>query len=663
MGNYVTLQCLDISGIAQWLGGAGTGLPPHEVSADPASSKETNKSLEPGIIGMPKMFAGAVTPKGCLLAQTDVGVAQLVDSNKGLQLPWAIILWHWGMVIVAGIVFTGIFFATTPLTQTVEATGLLVEKFGLPAAFPWQTFAQKLMIFWYLWEALGLGVIHGPMHAKFKPPFQDWWYRFTPGTLKYPAPFLPKISFFEKRNFLDVLVETVITYGLIFYLLTKPSISHTDIWPLFACSVYEFLFDYGQHLHTYATQTMHVFACMCFPLDQGQVVGIQVFLTFFYACSGYCKIGPCFKFLNVANLMTAKYMTGAPWSKLYRKLMFVNAEPEKEVDADYNLTCSASIFSFLCAILETLGPALCLVSGNDSCVLAGLFFFLCMHLYIISTLIVDVFTWNCVDAVYYVVIFGILNTGFEWAALATMSPYLKTWLGAHALYAIYGNFVPSHVPYIVAHRHAAGNFSQGMLFIKFEALGKFFGFAAQSAHPGLPGALDATNEIGMKWFGQWLAVHALVAYFWLWNMPSRMLVPVMQSFLNSQGKKYNEYVMIHSVLLFDALCAHVRFDGLSGLQMVEVLGKRCSFEPGDCTLCWVGAFQAFPIQGLTDATAKWKIVDSSSGVLKEGLFSISDCENKAYKKPSDCGSLVDKVTKTAATEAGKGLLQPLLGAA
>jgi len=627
------------------------------MSFDPDTSK----------IGMPKMFGGAVNPKGCLLAQTDVGVRQLVDSGKGLQLPYGIVLWHWGMVVAAGAIYTGIFFATTPIgdlgaglaanaTESVEAEGLLIDRLGLPADFPWQTFAQKLMIFWYMWEALGLGVIHGPMHAKMKPPFQDWWYRLTPGTLKYPAPFLPKCEIFEKRNILDVLVENFITYGLVVYLLMKPTIASHDVWPLFACSVYEFIFDYGQHLHTYGTQTMHVFACMCFTPAQGQLVAIQVFMTWFYACSGFCKIGPCFKYLNVANLMTAKYMVGKPWSKLYRRLMFVNPEPAEEKEADYNLTCFASLFSTVCAFMETLGPALCLFSQNENFVLAGLFFFICMHLYIISTLIVDVFTWNLVDAVYYIVLFGILRTGFDWAALSTIHPYLMAWLGLHALYAVYGNFVPSHVPYIVAHRHAAGNFSQGMIFIKFEALGKFLAFAAGPdfkggyAHPGLPSALDAMNEIGMKWLGQWLAVHALIGYFWLWNVPNRMLLPVMQSWLNTQGnKKYNEYVMIHSVLLFDALCAHVRFDGLSSVAMVDILGKRCDFEPGDCTLCWVGAFQAFPIQGLCDATAKWKIVDSRRGVLKEGLMSISDLQNVDYKKPSDCGSLVDRVTNTPAS--------------
>jgi len=451
----------------------------------------------------------------------------------------------------------------------------------------------------------------------------------------------------------------------VIHLLMKPSVAANDIWSLVVCSVYGFFFDHGQHLHTYGTLTMHVFACMCFTVDQGQNVGIQLFVTFFYACSGYCKIGPCFKYLNIANLLTAKYMAKAPWSKLYRKLIFNNPEPENKEEADYNLTWCAAIFSFICAMLETLGPALCLVSGNEYCVMAGLFLFLCMHLYIISTLIVDVFTWNFVDAVYYVIMFGVLSTGFNWSALANMHLYLKVWLGAHAMYAIYGNFVPSHVPYIVAHRHAAGNFCQGMLFITPEGLGKLLKWGPMGkpfggAHPGLPSALDPMNEQGQKWLGQWLAVHMLIAYFWLWNMPSRMLVPIMQSFLNGKRKKYNDYIMIHSVLLFDALCAHVRFDGLSSVEMVKVLGEACDFDEGDCTLCWVGAFQAFPIQCLTDATAKWKMIDAKAGVLKEGTMSISDLQNKGYKKPSDCISLIKKVDETPLSGTSDGLLEPLL---
>merc|ERR1719387_2198997 len=104
------------------------------------------------------------------------------------------------------------------------------------------------------------------------------------------------------------------------------------VLPLFACALYEFIFDFGQHLHTYGTQILHIFACMCFSIDQGQVVGIQVFLTWFYFCSGWCKIGPWFKYINIGNMMTAKWNATQPWAHAYRKAMFVSHDGE---DPDY----------------------------------------------------------------------------------------------------------------------------------------------------------------------------------------------------------------------------------------------------------------------------------------------------------------------------------------
>jgi hypothetical protein len=595
------------------------------------------------------MFQPSPDPKGDILSQTDVGVEFISDAKKGLGLPWSFLFWHWGMIGVFAAIFYGLFVWTTPLECTggvdvcPVADGLLVDLLGLPKTFPWLTLAQKLMVFWYVWEALGLGVIHGPMHGKMAPPFTDWWYRLTPGTIKYRAPFMPS-CFGNTRNLLDVLVEGVLTYIIAFYILFQPQVTCKMMMPLFACTVYEFLFDYGQHLHTYATQTMYVFACMCVPLDQGQLVGIQVFLTWFYFCSGWCKVGPWFKYLNVANLMSAKFMVNTPWAGLYRRLMFKDRD-----NGDYNLTCCAAVFSTVCALLETLGPLLCLFSGRHDMVLAGIFVFICMHVYIVVTLIVDVFTWNFVDAIYYTVLFGILHTGFDWDMLAKMNPALAAFLGAHALYAIYGNFVPSHVPYVVAHRHAAGNFVQGMLMIKAEAgakLGKL------NSHAGLPSPAPG-------WMGQWLPCHLLLAYFWLWNLPSRMLTPLIHHVYKKEGKKYNDYIMIHSVLFFDALVAHVRFDGLSSLQLVEELGRVCDFQPGECTLCCVQSFQSFPYS-LTDTTAKWCIKDSKTGIVTEGLMKVSDVQNDDYKKPSDCKHLLKIIEDAAGKSGSRGLEKPLL---
>jgi len=61
----------------------------------------------------------------------------------------------------------------------------------------------------------------------------------------------------------------------------------------------------------------------------------------------------------------------------------------KSADADYSLTRAAKVFSVLCAFCETLG-ALLVLSNDPIIVQCGIFFICAMHLYIISTLIIDV---------------------------------------------------------------------------------------------------------------------------------------------------------------------------------------------------------------------------------------------------------------------------------
>ncbi|CAL1131100.1 unnamed protein product [Cladocopium goreaui] len=318
-----------------------------------------------------------------LPSKTDVGVAHILDPNTGLGINWAIMAWHWTMVLVFLMFYFAVAYWTTPMGSNV----------------PWLTLFQKLLVFWNFWEALGLGVIHGPMQGKVNPPFQDWWYRFTVGSMKYTAPFMPCLSM--KRNCLDVLVEGFLMYALTIRVLLAPEVTPELMQPLVACLIYEFLFDHGQHMHTYGTQTMYCFIFMCFPVDQGQVVALQLFMTWFYICSGWCKIGPWFKYLNVSNLWSAKYMVSVPWSDCFRRTMYKGYK-----DADYRLTRAAKVFSVVCALCETLGPLLVL-SNDPILVQCGIVVICCMHLYIISTLVVDVFTWNFVDALMYCFIFGL----------------------------------------------------------------------------------------------------------------------------------------------------------------------------------------------------------------------------------------------------------------
>jgi hypothetical protein len=179
------------------------------------------------------MFENSPKPKGDILKQTDVGVEFVTNPKLGLGLPWSFYFWHWGMILVFAVLFSVLFVKTTTLDGAAPVDGILVAQLGLPATFPWLTLAQKLMIFWYVWESLGLGVIHGPMHGKMAPPFTDWWYRMTPGTIKYRAPFMPA-CFGNQRNWLDVLVEGILTYIIAFYILCQPQVTCQMMWPMLA---------------------------------------------------------------------------------------------------------------------------------------------------------------------------------------------------------------------------------------------------------------------------------------------------------------------------------------------------------------------------------------------------------------------------------------------
>lgn len=134
----------------------------------------------------------------------------------------------------------------------------------------WLTLVHKLTIYFNCLESFGFGVISGPLHGKMAPPFQDWWYRLTPGTMKYNAPFMPFLK--GKRSYLDILVEGFLTHIFAVRALLAPEVTTTLMVPIALCGIYEFIFDYGQHMHTYATQNLHIFVSACFPQDQGHIV-------------------------------------------------------------------------------------------------------------------------------------------------------------------------------------------------------------------------------------------------------------------------------------------------------------------------------------------------------------------------------------------------------
>jgi hypothetical protein len=100
--------------------------------------------------------------------------------------------------------------------------------------------------------------------------------------------------------------------------------------------------------------------------------------------------------------------------------------------------------------------------------------------------------------------------------LPHMHPYLQAWLIAHACYAAFGHIVPDAMPYVVAHRHAAGNWAAGVLLIKKSAIGKL---SKLKVHSGSRPLL----EPGKDWASDWFTFYLFAGYAWAWNFPSKLL--------------------------------------------------------------------------------------------------------------------------------------------
>jgi hypothetical protein len=141
--------------------------------------------------------------------------------------------------------------------------------------------------------------------------------------------------------------------------------------------------------------------------------------------------------------------------------------------------------------------------------------------------------------------------------------------------------------------------------------------------------------------------------FWNFNVQNRMLPPLVVDVMGkgapSDGMFHSsgDYILLHSVLFFDALVAHLRFDGVSNVDLLPELGRVCGFEEGECTLCWAGPFPTFALSPFTKVKADWLIADAVTGVKKAGQYDMAMIE---YKKPSECTKVLEMIQGHAKKE-------------
>lgn len=518
---------------------------------------------------------------------TDVALEVITRPGRGLGLPNAALLWHYSMVLVYGLAFAVIAALTTPVD--VKAGQL-----------PYGDLFKKLVLFHWLWEALGLGVDHGPLAGKLAPPFLDWWYRATPGVLKYPFfSWLP-----ARRTWLDVAVLNVGFYVAVMRAMLSASIGPSEVLPVVMCGAYEFFFDHGMHICSYATQHLHMVVCMCFPQEQGQIAGLQLALLALYFGSGLAKWGAWGPHMNAANLLFTKFM--------YRHAVVHKAMLNAPLGSppDYSLSGFSVVLGYIASFVELAGPLLVLCNYMlPVSVYVGIGLVVAMHLYIMASFIADVYVWNLTDAAFFVLLFKMMHFGFDWSGLCNMHWALAAYMLLSTAYIISGHIMPDGVPYICAHRHAAGNWAMGYIVVAQGAEHKLQKVYCHGAPPTGPNG----------WMPLWNSILSLGAWLWLANLPSRMALALVSSKVGSA--ELQRVSIFHSFALMNQCCGSLRADGVSTLRLITELGEICGFEEGECELFWAGAFPFHPSPG-ANPRASWKIVDSKVGEVKAGTYDV-----------------------------------------
>ena len=83
-----------------------------------------------------------------------------------------------------------------------------------------------------------------------------------------------------------------------------------------------------------------------------------------------------------------------PWAAAFRRTFYRGHE-----SGDYGVTSAAWYLATFAALIEMLVPLLTW-TNEFYLVWFSIITFMCMHTFIISTLIIDVFAWNFTDAVW-----------------------------------------------------------------------------------------------------------------------------------------------------------------------------------------------------------------------------------------------------------------------
>ncbi|MGO1628245.1 MAG: DUF3556 domain-containing protein [Microbacterium sp.] len=528
-------------------------------------------------------------------------------------------LFHIIYILKLAVLYIGVGVILATLTSGIGAPWQVAQWWNEPIVF------QKLVLWTFLLETIGVAGSWGPLAGKFKPMTGGCLFWLRPGTIRMP-PWpgkVPGTNGFNRTVF-DVVLYALLLIALFVPIilpgvtgstvaagspedlgnLVSPPLLFVPLVLLVIMGLRDKVIFIAARAEQYGPAVL-IFGLVPF-LGNGlvdMIIMLKLLIFSVWVGAGVSKIGKHFSFVIPPMISNAPIIPG----KAIRRLHYRNYPDDVRPSH-----LASGIGHVLGTLVEIVTPLILLLSTDWTLALAGTLLMILFHGFITSTFPLAVpLEWNLL----FMYIAGFLFLGHPNGDGYGLGDASSPWLIVATLaclffFPVLGNLRPDLVAFTPSMRQYAGNWAS----------------ALWAFQPGAEDKLNAVNrptknqvdqlqemefprvaaEITMLQTAGWRSMHS----------QGRGLFSLLYHHVNDVDRatiREAEF-SCNSLLGFNFGDGH-----LHNHHLIAELQRRCQFEPGEFVVAWVES------QPIHKSTQDYMVIDAAVGIVERGTWNVADC--------------------------------------
>lgn len=527
-------------------------------------------------------------------------------------------LFHIIYILKLAVLYIGLGVTLATVTSGVGAPWQVAQWWDEPIVF------QKIVLWTFFLETVGLAGSWGPLAGKFKPMTGGCLFWLRPGTIRMP-PWPGKVPGTDgfTRTGLDVVLYSLLVVSL-FVPIILPGVPGSsvaadypeDLGPLVSpplmivplvLVVLTGLRDKVIFIAARAEQygpAVLIFGLV--PLLGNGLIDMIVMLKLLifsvWIGAGISKIGKHFSFVIPPMISNAPSVPGTMIRRLHYRRFPEDVRPSH---------LASGIGHILGTFVEIVAPLILLLTTNWMLAVAAAALIICFHAFITSTFPLAVpLEWN----VLFMYIAGFLFLGYPNGAGYGLGDASSPWLIVVTLIGLFffpalGNLRPDLVAFTPSMRQYAGNWASALWTFQPGAEDKLDAVIRptrnQSAQLQQMGFSRAQAELTMQQTVGWRSMHS----------QGRGLL----SLLYTHVADIDHAVVREAEFSCNSLLGFNFGDGhLHNHHLIAELQRRCRFEPGEFIVAWVES------QPIHKRTQEYMVIDAAVGIVERGTWQVAD---------------------------------------